>query len=533
MKPRLRIYISNRILIPNGAVDPGILNVLTHTLRFKDPTYGKKLAFSKNKKGVRMWGGWLPLYCWDHYGFCFSVGLWHLAEPVLAPYYDIEWVDQRTNAPLDFSRYGLSFVPRDYQQACLEKSRQWNSGLFGLPTATGKTKLAQLIIRDKAQRTLYVVPGAELMYEAQKDFAKSYGISPDEIGIVGDGKREIKGITVGIYKSLAKPQMQQYLASVGLLWVDEAHRSPAKTFERIVENCPAFYKYAGTATLFRADKMESKMFASFGYVLYQMSVTDAIRLGHIVRPIIRVARGNFGEYSGDYQGVLKEMVEDVERAKRVFRYAVAGNKPTLIFVDRKESKRELERHEALYAGGKVRKEKVKDKNTGRVIGERWFEMFDSHAKLMYKIGKSLGVNIELVTGDDDSEKRKKVIEDLRHGRVQTVVATNVWDEGIDVTNIGRVIFASPFRSPVKVYQRIGRGLRKEPGKEFLEVIIFVDVDSKQYFINQVREQLKVIQKEPEWWTVFEKGVKFRGIHPNGDQELIRSMLRSEGCYEEG
>ena len=75
---------------------------------------------------------------------------------------------------------------------------------------------------------------------------------------------------------------------------------------------------------------------------------------------------------------------------------------------------------------------------------------------VYSSLKVRGVNVEMLSGDVNQNKRLKVLEDFRDGKIRILVATDVAGRGIHVDDIGYVInFDFPYEAEDYVH-RIGR-----------------------------------------------------------------------------
>jgi len=72
-----------------------------------------------------------------------------------------------------------------------------------------------------------------------------------------------------------------------------------------------------------------------------------------------------------------------------------------------------------------------------------------------------------------SSDGETTLEALARGELDAVCSVDLFNEGIDVPNIDRVVMLRPTESPVVFLQQLGRGLRRAGDKERLNVIDFV------------------------------------------------------------
>ena len=59
----------------------------------------------------------------------------------------------------------------------------------------------------------------------------------------------------------------------------------------------------------------------------------------------------------------------------------------------------------------------------------------------------------------------RAIRLLESGELDAVCAVDVFNEGVDVPSIDRVVMLRPTESSVVFLQQLGRGLRASPGKD--------------------------------------------------------------------
>jgi superfamily II DNA or RNA helicase len=65
-------------------------------------------------------------------------------------------------------------------------------------------------------------------------------------------------------------------------------------------------------------------------------------------------------------------------------------------------------------------------------------------------------------GDTPATERKQILDQVRNRRLNTLIATSLADEGLDLPSVDVVILAGAGSSTTKALQRIGRALRPFP-----------------------------------------------------------------------
>ena len=78
--------------------------------------------------------------------------------------------------------------------------------------------------------------------------------------------------------------------------------------------------------------------------------------------------------------------------------------------------------------------------------------------------------------------RTAAISALESGRIKVIFAVDIFNEGVDIPSIDSVMFLRPTESFVVFLQQLGRGLRKDQGKECLTVLDFIGNYKRAHYI---------------------------------------------------
>ncbi len=98
------------------------------------------------------------------------------------------------------------------------------------------------------------------------------------------------------------------------------------------------------------------------------------------------------------------------------------------------------------------------------------------------IGQAKKANIGL-----SQKEQKQIIEDFKEGKINTIVATSIGEEGLDIPEVSAVIFYEPIPSAIRKIQRAGRTARLSPGK----LIILLTKDTRDvafHYASTAREK---------------------------------------------
>jgi superfamily II DNA or RNA helicase/SOS-response transcriptional repressor LexA len=105
-----------------------------------------------------------------------------------------------------------------------------------------------------------------------------------------------------------------------------------------------------------------------------------------------------------------------------------------------------------------------------------------------------GVRVRKVYAAPGSDDRDVALEELARGDVDAVCAVDVFNEGVDVPGVDRVVMLRPTESSVVFLQQLGRGLRSADDKSFLTVVDFVG--NHHMFLDRLRTLLSLGTDEP-------------------------------------
>jgi superfamily II DNA or RNA helicase len=326
-------------------------------------------------------------------------------------------------------------------------------------TGAGKTEVIAGILKALSEeRALVLVHRVELLHQMVERLRMRLG---EEVGMIGSGRVDIgKRVVVGMVQSVwaKKPQLVKWLKEdVGVLIVDECHHSPSKTWAQVAMACGAKWRYGFSGTpLVNNEERDLLLIGLTGDVVYGVQVKDLVEKGYAAKPLVNVVVVPF-KYKGSWNEVFEEVYGKDERMVEVLKCVVKkelseGRKGVVIFVE------------------KIR-----------------------HGKRLLSELRDMGWDVVFVHGGRSDAERVSILEGMRRKRYDVVIATTIFDEGIDVAGIGDVVFWCSTKSIVRIMQRIGRGVRVELGKREVGVWEFV-VDCK-YMKSHLRKRLEYYEKE--------------------------------------
>lgn len=201
---------------------------------------------------------WIDFATWDERVEKFRIPAIYYRQLIEA--LKAEGIDFRDEAkafePLELIP-SVEMPPYPHQQEALTAWKQaGRKGVVVLPTAAGKTYLAQLAMQATPRSTLIVVPTLDLMHQWYAHLVAAF---PDvEVGLLGGGSRDRSPILIATYDSAAI-----HAESLGNRYAtiifDECHHLPTDFNRVIAEYALAPYRLGLSATPERTDGKHSEL----------------------------------------------------------------------------------------------------------------------------------------------------------------------------------------------------------------------------------------------------------------------------------
>jgi superfamily II DNA or RNA helicase len=304
--------------------------------------------------------------------------------------------------------------------------------LVVLPPAAGKTIVAAELIRRRGGRGLILAHRDELIGQAGEKYLM---VDPAaEIGVVKAGRNEVDApVVVASVQTLAHPGRLAALADgFRTVVVDEAHHAVAPTYRMILEHVVGEESLllGVTATADRGDGRG--LDAVFDEIVYVESMPKLIA----------------DRYLCDLRGLQIRVRSDFAGLQ-----VRAGD-----FVD-------AQCEQLLMAGGGP-----------IVVAEAWGKfargrrglVFTPTVAVAHTMAQALrhtGVTAEALDGNMALYQRRAIISRLHDGATDVVCNCAVLTEGFDEPALDCIVVARPTRSRGLYTQMVGRGTRRDFGKE--------------------------------------------------------------------
>ena len=348
-------------------------------------------------------------------------------------------------------------------RACRADGRK--RALVVLATGLGKTWLAafdhaQLQVElGRRPRLLFIAHRAELLRQAARTYRRMLRAT-GQIGrvgwCVGETSELAADLVFASVAKLARPENLARLAneSFDYVVVDEVHHAAAESYRRILDRVDPAFLLGLTATPDRSDAADILgLFDDF--VAYRADIARGIELGRLTPFHYVGVKDNI-----DYENLpwrnrrfdpdeLSRAAQTEARMQTLWRAWVAhSGTRTLVFC-----------------------------------------CSIAHANYVRAWLRNQGVRVAAVYAGDGSDDRERSLLDLERGELAAVCAVDVFNEGVDLPSVDRVVMLRPTESSVVFLQQLGRGLRASPGKAAVNVIDFVG--NHRVFLERLRALLSL------------------------------------------
>ncbi|MEZ4390219.1 MAG: DEAD/DEAH box helicase family protein [Polyangiales bacterium] len=323
------------------------------------------------------------------------------------------------------------------------------SGLVVLATGLGKTLVAALDAArfseesGRPARVIVLAHREELLAQAARQFraaARAAGREPRVAWYAGASSELSGDLVLASVQKLARPAGLAALSRERFDYavVDEVHHADADSYRRVLGVLHARFVLGLTATPERPDGGD--VLGLFGDTIFHR--TD---LGEGIARGLLVPFRYFG---------LKDTVSYDAIPWRRGRFDVAALDAALASLSRMEKL-----WEALVAHPGAR--------------TLVFAVSRAHARYVRDDLVRRGLRVETVLSDGGTLDRAVALAALATGAVDALVTVDLFNEGVDLPGIDRVVMLRPTESNVVFLQQLGRGLRRAEGKRELTVIDFV------------------------------------------------------------
>ena len=385
--------------------------------------------------------------------------LWEIASPLTTVLIDdyakhaTEYRQQHFQPETHDSRDEL-FEPRPWQVEALEsldriRAAGYQRALVAVATGMGKTWLAAFDARQVGQqlerrpRVLVIAHRAHILAQAEAAISRVLDSEFDEgatAWYLGNSGALSGDLVIASVQKLSRPEGLNRIAEETFDYVvmDEVHHAHAPSYRRVLSRLQSGFILGLTATPERSDGHDVATIFDDN-LAYHATIGDGITEESLV-PF---------HYVG-----IKDTVDFRQIPWRNGRFDIAELEKRVA---------QSERMERLALA-------MKERPAGRTIV---FCCSQRHALFVRDWLRERNASATAVFSGDGSDSYAESLNGLRSGQLQFLCVVDMFNEGLDIPAIDRVIMLRPTESKVVFLQQLGRGLRASDGKSHLLVIDFV------------------------------------------------------------
>lgn len=442
--PQVSIKILNCHAQISGLDDQGIIDALGRALSYIQSN-------SRYSFAVKMghWDGRVRLL---NRHLQFPAGLVEDVRSILAGFGIAPVVeDMRESLQVTAKMAWRGHPLRDYQEKAIERAVDAGRGTVKMATGAGKTTVISALCGAYNTQTVVYVVSLDLLTQVKDTIESCLGI---EAGLVGGGNCSIKQVTVcSVWSAAAayntknegdseedvaedkwkpsddqKRNIREMVEGARLVILDESQFAAAASIQAIMRNSKsASNRFGFSGTPWRSDGADILLTAAFGNSIVDIRASDLIDLGWLVEP--RIA---FRDVPPDYK--LPKKWADVKKT-----YIVENEARNQMLIDNTNKLLELGRKPLLL---------FRDIKHGRALESML----------------PPDVRYEMVTGALSMDEREEIKARFKRGELDLVLASSVFDQGIDLPALDALVLAGGGKSTAKALQRVGRVIRSAKGK---------------------------------------------------------------------
>lgn len=364
----------------------------------------------------------------------------------------LEIVDQRTAG--NYADIDFKSTLRQYQLEALAPLEKRSIGVISAPTGSGKSVMMCWLIAEKKVQTLVLVNTLELANQFKENLLRHTSLTDADVAIISSGaKFALKPVTITLLQSANKFdefKVEEINKNVGMVLTDEVHIVGASTYYEVLNKFSAHYKYGFSATPEREDGLTPLIHMASGPIRSIVSAADVAAAGNILLPQVRAISTNYTFPLFDmneYQTMITDLANDSDRNQ--------------LIADTLAEEDYATKQKVLLCGRVIQCVHLQ-----QLIPESKILVGSISAEDQEAIKKHYPDQYEKIVEQKGKKYRKKVVEELSSGKLNTVISTySLFSTGLDFSGLEVAAFCSPLKSKILVKQCRGRIMRVAKNKQ--------------------------------------------------------------------
>jgi len=350
----------------------------------------------------------------------------------------IKWVESQA----------LPHAPHQHQLDAFVFAVKMGRGIVVSPTASGKSLIAYLLALwylEQGQRPLIIVPTKSLVKQLISDF-KEYGYTGTTHGVCEGADKDVgANITVTTWQAVYT-EGPKYFSAFSALVGDEVHLFKARSLSGIMVKCPHIYHRIGLTGTLDGTKIHQWILEGLFGPIHQVASTTDLQQQGLLAPL-------------NISMVLLEHPPEVKPRSWLYHH-------------------EIECLVASHARNKyITKLATALKGNTLVL----YTLVEKHGETLFRYIKTAANKqdakrpVFFVHGKVDADERESVRSLVEQENNAIIIASyGTFSTGINIKRLHNIIFASPSKSRIRVFQSIGRSLRLGSGKTHAKLFDIAD-----------------------------------------------------------
>lgn len=359
---------------------------------------------------------------------------------------------------------GSGLSPNAMQLSALESLKKLHEqgaprALLISATGTGKTYLSAFDVEQaNPERVLFVAHSTRILAASEKSYRAVLGPRYTYGAYDGQRKQADRTCLFAMVITLANNLDEFSRKEFDYIVIDEAHRSGADSYRRVIDYFQPRFLLGMTATPQRTDGYDL-------YELYNHTIAYRITLYDALKNDMLAPFHYFG---------IADLSIDGEEANDLKVFArLASEERVSHIIDKIESYSVSRRN-----------------RRGLVFCSR-----NEEAEALSTAFNKRGYRSMALSGMNSDAERNRAIERLEQGELEYLFSVNIFNEGIDIPSLNQIIMLRATQSAIVFVQQLGRGLRKVDGKEYTLVLDFIGNYQTNYLIPIALSEDKTYNKD--------------------------------------
>jgi len=390
--------------------------------------------------------------------------------------------------------------------------------------SAGKTEITLHAVSRKRQPTLVLVHTTDLLRQWLEVIEARFGLKAQEVGLLGDGKKRIAPLTIGMVKTVGNmlkkkdSKAAQLRKQFGMIVLDEGHHAPATTFTDTVEQFPARHRVAVTGSLKRRDGKTFLTHDLFGEVGAKITDEELIEIGAVLPVTVYCIKTDFYfdyrhrdliaelEANGSFEKYYDAKVAANNEARAAKNLdAIETDYDELTPAEKRDLQREYLRkcevdpaefNDFLHKATRNRQRNNSIVNLVNMLTDRKESTLIlstrvKHCKVLKKKLALKGIEAGLLLGGKENQTETvRTKKRMKSGALLVGIGTSIADEALNIPRLTNVVLTcNGAKNEAKAKQQGGRTKRNFKGKKEARLFYIYD-----HLITAFKDDVKHLRK---------------------------------------